>query len=241
MFIFLLFYFFTFLLFYFYIFVFFYYLDHQIIFFEYNPKNNSLIRFNIFLGNSTGVISKNKNKIDEKTRLLLFIPSISVSEHIRNSIDDFRSVQNKFLSIVYLLIDPSLYILYVTPVHFSSEDIELHEKLLLQLNIDISGKYGKRLNFIFPECLRRLPKKMNLSQILLYSSSAIKKIKNCIKKFSNVFYLPCSTSFSIAEKKLSILLNIPFLSAEPTFCQKVSSISFMKKVIICFFHYIFLI
>ena len=162
------------------------------------------------------------------------MPSISVSEHIRNSIDDFRSVQNKFLSIIYQLVDPSLYILYVTPVHFSSEDIELHEKLLIQLNIDISGKYGKRLNFIFPECLNRLPKKMNLTQILLYSSLAIKKIKNCLKKFTNVFYLPCSTSFSNAEKKLSILLNIPFLSAEPTFCQKISSISFMKKVKIFF-------
>ena len=191
------------------------------------------------LGISSTSIPKNE-KLNKQIRLLVFVPSISVSENIRNSINDFQSVQNQFISIIYQLVDPFLYILYVTPVHFSPEEIELHNKLLLELNINIMGIYGKRLNFIYPENIKRLPKKMNLSQILLYSSSSMKKIKNYIKKFSNVFYLPSFTSLSFTEKKLSILLNIPVLCLEPTFCQKISSLSFMKKVIVdlCAFFYI---
>ena len=163
---------------------------------------------------------------------MIFVPSISVSEHLRNSIDGFQTIQNMFLSVLYQLIDPYLHILYVTPVHFSNEEIAIHEKTLLELGINVYSKYGKRLHFIVPENTHRLPNKMNLSQTLFYSTAAIKKTKNLIYKFKTVFFLPTSSSFSVTEKKLAILFQIPVLGLDPLSCHKISSISVMKKVLL---------
>lgn len=166
--------------------------------------------------------------INDKTKLLIFVPSISVSEHLRNSIHGFQILQNSFLPIIYQLVDPYLHLLYISPIRLSTEEILYLENLLLNLGISICYKGGKRLHFVTPENIRRLPPNIDLSQALYYTSAGIRKIKNLIKKYPNVFFVPIS--FSVRERNICNLFNIPSLSGDLSVSHAISSRSFIKKV-----------
>ena len=169
-----------------------------------------------------------KKIINDKTKLLIFVPSISVSELLRNSIHGFQILQNSYLSIIYQLIDPYLHLLYISPIQLSAEEILYLENLLLNLGITIYYKGGKRLHFITPENIKRLPSNIDLSQALYYTSACIRKIKNLIKKYPNVFFIPIS--FSIKERNICNLFSVPTLSGDLSVSHAISSRSFIKKV-----------
>jgi hypothetical protein len=76
----------------------------------------------------------------------------------------------------------------------------------------------------------RLPTHMSLAQVLFYSTMAVKKIRNFIKKYDNCTLIPCTLSGY--EKKISNLLNVPLLSPDPSVGGKIGSRSIMKKVFI---------
>jgi hypothetical protein len=176
---------------------------------------------------------------------LVFIPSISISEKIRNKTKNFQTFQNTFLSIIHQLIDPDLHILYISPILFSKKEILQHEELLENFKIKISifssssslsssslptsiSKNIKRLHFITPENITKLPSKIGLSEALYYTSSAIRRTKILIRKFSSVFYVP--VSFTENERNICNLFHIPYLSGDFTISHNLQSKSFIKKV-----------
>jgi hypothetical protein len=179
---------------------------------------------------------------------LVFIPSISISEKIRNKTRNFQTFQNTFLSIIHQLIDPDLHILYISPILFSKKEILQHEELLENFKIKISifsssssssslslsslptsiSKNKKRLHFITPENITKLPSKIGLSEALYYTSSAIRRTKILIRKFSSVFYVP--VSFTENERNICNLFHIPYLSGDFTISHNLQSKSFTKKV-----------
>ena len=140
----------------------------------------------------------------------------------------FQILQNSYLSIIYQLIDPYLHLLYISPIQLSAEEILYLENLLLNLGITIYYKGGKRLHFITPENIKRLPSNIDLSQALYYTSACIRKIKNLIKKYPNVFFIPIS--FSIKERNICNLFSVPTLSGDLSVSHAISSRSFIKKV-----------
>jgi hypothetical protein len=82
---------------------------------------------------------------------------------------------------------------------------------------------------------------MSLAQVLFYSTMAVKKIRNFIKKYDDCTLIPCTLSGY--EKKISNLLNVPLLSPDPSVGGKIGSRSIMKKVYmyvcICVYMYIY--
>jgi IQ domain-containing protein H len=159
-----------------------------------------------------------------RKRLIIVIPSISSPEYIRLSLEDHQVTQNMHISCLYQLVDPDVHMLYVSPVKLTLADISYHEKLLEILGIPT---IPKRLHFIVPELLDRLPAHISLAQTLLCSTDALTKIKFFINRIPNAMIIP--THISWADKRLGDYFNIPSLSPEPLVGVTMQSKSFIKK------------
>lgn len=164
--------------------------------------------------------------VKSKKRLLIFIPSMSISESIRLHLDQLQAMQNMSIGYLYQLIDPNVHVVYVSPIQFTPQELSNHTEFLSMIGIDMTGT--NRLHFIVPELMSRLPAHMPLSQILWYSTTAIRKIKNLIKTYPNAVLIPSTLSW--AEKKLSSLFNVPLLSPDPGVATMLENRSFIKKV-----------
>mmetsp|Transcript_34142 Transcript_34142/g.32567 ORF Transcript_34142/g.32567 Transcript_34142/m.32567 type:complete len:993 (-) Transcript_34142:38-3016(-) len=190
--------------------------------------------------NDMKVIPKTSEPKD-LSRLVIIIPSISIAEYIRLQISNIHQVQNMHIAALYQLVDPYLHIVYVTPISITAEEMAYHERFFRLLGVDIYTGEGhksnvtphnsvKRLHYVVPEMVNRLPSHMSLAQVLFYSTMAVKKIKNFIKKHDDCTLIPCTLSGY--EKKISNLLNVPMLSPDPSVGGKIGSRSIMKKVFI---------
>jgi len=159
-------------------------------------------------------------------RTIVFLPSISLAEYLRLNFENFSALQNTLVSALYQLADPSVTLIYVCPKHLSSNEIMYHEKLLSLMGISL---LPKRLYFVTPELVEKLPSHLPLSLLLLCSSVALNKIKQIVKRNKSMaMIIPGSVSW--IEKKLSHALSIPVLSADPSVSESLSSRSFSKKV-----------
>jgi hypothetical protein len=161
-------------------------------------------------------------------RLLIYIPSISCAEYMRLSMDRLQSIQNTHIACLYQLFDPQVHILYVSPVHLSKEEIRYHENFLSDSGIHVCTDGIRRLNFIVPEMIDRLPLHLSISQLLWCSSQALKKIRTFVKQIPNAVIVP--TSLSWVEKRLSSYLNIPILAPDPAVANIITSRSFIKNI-----------
>ena len=140
------------------------------------------------------------------------------------------------------MIDSNLHILYISPILFTKKDIIKHEELLENFKINTTtflsssstaistsmSKNKKRLHFITPENISKLPSKIGLSEAVYYTSSAIRKTKILIRKFSSVFYVP--VSFTENERNICNLFRIPYFSGDFSVSYNLQSKSFIKKV-----------
>jgi hypothetical protein len=161
-------------------------------------------------------------------RLLIYIPSISCAEYMRLSMDRLQSMQNIHIACLYQLVDPLVHILYVSPVHLSKEEVKYHENFLSDSGIHGCTAGIRRLNFIVPEMVNKLPSHLPISQLLWCSSQALKRIRTFVKQIPNAVIVP--TSLSWVEKRLSSYLNVPILAPDPAVANTISSRSFMKDV-----------
>eukprot|EP01035_Chromulina_nebulosa_P018997 gene18997-24815_t len=106
----------------------------------------------------------------------------------------------------------------------SVNEVKYHEHMCELLGIATTPK---RLHFIVPELLNRLPSHLSLAQILLCSTSALNRIKHFINRIPNATIV--TTAISWAEKKLVDYLNLPMLSPEPLMSTTIHSNSFIKR------------
>lgn len=160
-----------------------------------------------------------------RTRLLIYIPSITAAEYLRLDMENILALQNIHVSCLYQLADPDVHIVYITPINFGTSEIHYHNKLLDLMGV---STLPKRLHFIYPEQLDNLPQHLSLAQILLCSPIALRKIRVHVQRLQNVMIIPASVGW--AEKKISTYLNIPILSSELQAGTAVQSRSFAKNV-----------
>ncbi len=162
---------------------------------------------------------------EERPRLVIHIPSVTVAEYIRLSIDGLAAIQNSLISCLYQLADRNLHMVYILPFNLSKAEFVYYDRFLSILNVPAEPK---RLHFIVPELVQRLPPHMPLAQMLWHSSKALNKIKLISKRFGNSFIIPSSIGW--AEKRIANFLNIPMISPDPTVASTLSTRSFAKKI-----------
>lgn len=163
--------------------------------------------------------------VSVRPRLIIFIPSISVSEYMRLGMENLPALQNAHLSCLYQLADPSVHMIYVSPTVMSGNELAYHDRFLSLLGI---STLPKRLHFVVPELLSALPQHLTVAQLLWASSLALKKIRVQIKRIPNAVIVPGSVGW--AEKRIAHFLNVPMLSPEPTVCESISSRSAAKRI-----------
>ena len=163
-----------------------------------------------------------------RQRLVIMIPSLSAAEYLRLSIDRIHTIQNMHISCLYQLADPHVHIVYISPVQLTSEEVLYHERFLHMMGISLPVTQQRRLHFVVPESISRLPQHLPMAQVLWYSTSAIRKVKSYIRRIPNAVIVPTAPTW--ADRRLSNLLNIPMLSPDPLVAETVRSRSYMKKV-----------
>lgn len=196
---------------------------------EYAEDSNVCDPGNAQLDQKTGnsmPINDNKTfpMVSSRKRLLIHIPSLSTSEYIRLSMENLPAVQNMHISCLYQLIDPDVHIVYISPVRITVAEITFYEKYLSVLGVPL---IPKRIHFVVPELINRLPNHISIAQLLLCSTGALSKIKFYMARIPNAMIIP--TSLSWVEKRLVNFLNIPMLSPEPIMSVTLQSRSFLKK------------
>lgn len=74
--------------------------------------------------------------------------------------------------------DPNVDVIYITPFAFTSDVLGYYMKILQIGDIENAGS---RLHMIVPENAYKFPSHYSLTQALLYSPKAMKRIKTLIK------------------------------------------------------------
>ncbi len=136
-----------------------------------------------------------------------------------------EAIQNAHISCLHMLIDPDVHLVYVTPVAITAEMQAYYDRFLSILGITT---LPKRLHFIQPELVKRLPQHMPLAQVLWCSAAAMRKIKQHAKYASQCLIIPGSITW--IERRISNLLDIPLLSCEPVIIETLRNRSYIKKM-----------
>lgn len=206
-----------------------------------NNFNNLFAVYNSSLSGTggNGVASEGNTRY-----LLILIPTISASEFIRLNMTHLHGLQNSLISSLYLLADPRIDIIYVTPCAFSSVEKNYINKFLSLMGINT---LPNRLKFIVPDLTPFLPPTIPVSHMLWYSSATLRKLKSVIKLHtSNVIHsnpasasttapnkchvMMFSSEISWIEKKIAIHLGINMMSPEPIVATEFSSHSQSKRL-----------
>jgi len=177
--------------------------------------------FNANKSMATGTLAQG----DGGQRLLIHVPGISAEEYLRLEFEGWEAMQNAHIGCLHQLVDPEVSIIYVTPVPISAELEAYYDKFLGMMGVTT---LPRRLHFIYPESIKRLPQHMPLAQVLWCSSVAVRKIKQHIRRIPNAIIVPGSITW--IERRLCTMFNVPLLSAEPVIVEHLKNRSFIKKV-----------
>lgn len=161
----------------------------------------------------------------DNRRLIIHIPSISANEYTRLNMSGFQALQNAHIGALYQLIDPDVHVIYITPVTIGAAEQAYHDKFLDMLGI---STLPKRLHFIQPELIHRLPHHLPLAQVLWCSTVALHRVKQQVKKIRNCTIVTGNVTW--LERRIANILNVPVLSSEPVVAESVKSRSYAKKV-----------
>ena len=159
-------------------------------------------------------------------RLVIHIPSITAAEYLRLDLDNMRAIQNATIGCLAQLADPDVTVVLVTPCQLGPSELAYHDKFLALLGI---STLPKRLHFVVPEMLPRLPEHLPLAQVLWSSPAALRRIKGFVRKCPNAAYIVPS-SVSWAEKKIAHVLNVPLLAPNPSMAETLRSRSYGKRI-----------
>ena len=182
-----------------------------------SPDINNSTGGGLFAGQQTAPSSSTSKR--QQQRLLIIVPSIAAAEYVRLSIDRIHTLQNMHIACLYQLVDPNVHVVYISPVQLTTDETTYHERFLAALGVHMPASEAKRLHFIVPELINRLPSHMPMSQVLWCSTSALRKVKMFIRRFPNAFIVP--TAMTWVERRLSNLFNVPMLSPDPVIADTI--------------------
>lgn len=128
------------------------------------------------------------------------------------------------MSRIFAMKDPNVDVIYVSPFQMTNDVLGYYLKIL-EIG-DITGAQG-RLHFVVPDNINKFPSHFSLAQVLMYSPSSIKRIKNLIAG-KQAYIVPGMPS--IDDIKLSIRLAIPIMCGEPTKQNLYSTKAGAKKI-----------
>eukprot|EP00941_MAST-03F_sp_MAST-3F-sp1_P000844 g844.t1 len=164
------------------------------------------------------------DEIKTKRRVVVHVPSLSVSEFQRMTIPQLLLQQSTQLSRIFEIADPQVDIVYVAAFKAKENIRQYFEKLLIVGGI---RNPNARFRVVIPENIGRFHPHISLTTALLYSPRTMKRIKNfCGNKSS--YIVPRIVSNE--EKKLALALRMPILGTDPNLSALYSSASGCKAV-----------
>lgn len=169
--------------------------------------------------------SRMQNPGEDRTRLVIYIPSINIAEYLRLDCENFRAMQNAHISNIFSLADPDLQLIYVTPFLMTNNDKAYQEKFLSLLGVSL---LPKRLHFVTPEQINFLPEHLSLASALWYSPNALNKVRTFTKRYKSSVIVP--TTVTWVEKRIATYLNISLLAPDAAIAETITSRSFMKTI-----------
>lgn len=144
-------------------------------------------------------------EIRKKRRIEIHVNSLSIGEAKRISMEKFMQRENLQISRLFLLRDPNVNIVYVSPFTFTNDVLGYYMKILQIGDIE---EASTRLHIIVPENAHKFPSHYSLTQCLLYSPKSMKRIKNLIRG-KQAYLVPGRANTD--DIKLSINLTVPIL------------------------------
>lgn len=147
--------------------------------------------------------------IRKKKRIEIHVNSLSIGDAKRLSMEKFMQRENLQISRLFLLRDPNVNIIYISPFTFTNDILGYYMKILQIGDIE---EASTRLHIIVPENASKFPSHFSLTQCLLYSPKAMKRIKNLIRG-KQAYLVPGRANTD--DIKLSINLTVPILCGEP--------------------------
>ena len=94
------------------------------------------------------------------------------------SIEKFKQKENAQIARIFSVKDPSVDVIYVSPFTLTNDVYKYYLKILELVEIE---NPEKRFNIIVPENYVKFPQHFSVSQALLYSPKALKRIQSLIK------------------------------------------------------------
>ena len=144
-------------------------------------------------------------EIRKKKRIEIHVNSLSIGEAKRISMEKFIQRENLQISRLFLLKDPNVNIIYISPFTFTNDILGYYMKILQIGDIE---EASTRLHIVVPENAHKFPSHLSLTQCLLYSPKSMKRIKNLIRG-KQAYLVPGRVNTD--DIKLSINLAVPIL------------------------------
>jgi len=163
-------------------------------------------------------------EIKKKRRVEIHINSYSFSEEKRLTMEKFKQRENSQISRIFSVKDPKVDVIYVSPFTLTNEVYEYYKKILELGELE---KPENRFHIVVPENYVKFKETMSLTQTLLYSPKAIKRIKSLISERQAYIVPGMSTGEDI---KLSITLGIPIQCGDPAKVSMYSTKSGAKRI-----------
>ncbi|XP_076101914.1 IQ domain-containing protein H-like isoform X2 [Mytilus galloprovincialis] len=174
------------------------------------------------------------DRIKNSRRVIIHIPSLGLSQDIRDNINDFAIRQNTQMARLCDIRDPNVDVIYVSPVPIHDETEQYYSKLLGLKHAVDSGEVedqanmGERYHVIMPEAINSFQgHRFCLSSLLKYSPRALRRIKTLIKgrEAYIVTGVPHKDDLAIAD-----FLDVPILAPEPEVAHLYSTKSGCKRI-----------
>ena len=163
-------------------------------------------------------------RIRQGSRVIIHLPSLSVSERQRRTIPNLEVRQNSHMPRLFDVRKPGVDVLYVAPFPLNDDVAHYFAKVL-----EIGGveEPQKRYKTVVPENYHRFPAHFSLTLLLLYSPRALRRIANFCRG-KPAYIVP--NVVGPEELRLSMALGIPLLAPEPRVAAVFGSKSGAKRI-----------
>ncbi|KAJ0400380.1 hypothetical protein ATCC90586_008493 [Pythium insidiosum] len=148
-------------------------------------------------------------EIRQSRRVVVHVPSISVDERARLSVENFTVKQNLQLARLCGVMDPNVEIVYVVPFELTAEVSQYFLKLLSLGGI---ANASSRVKLVSPEHATTLfPAHTSLTSLVLYSPHCLRRLRRLVhgKEAYLVMGMP-----GPEDQRLALTLQVPILGFE---------------------------
>ena len=163
-------------------------------------------------------------EIKKQRRIEIHVNSYSISEVQRMTMEKFKQKENAQIARIFSVKDPNVDVIYISPFTLTNDVYKYYLKILELVEIE---NPEKRFNLVVPENYVKFPGHYSLSQTLLYSPKALKRIQSLIKGRQAYIVPGIVNDYDV---KLSIALAVPILCGEPEKTNLYSTKSGAKRI-----------